>query len=80
MKSSFGFRVSRLGLSIVESLVIVAVVLNVGTLSAQDLKAKAEAEGKLMMYATFTAADSKTLLDGFKQVYPKIDGGILSQQ
>src|SRR5262245_53799110 len=73
MKSSFGFRVSRLGLSIVESLVIVAVALNVGTLSAQDLKAKAEAEGKLMMYATFTAADSKTLLDGFKQVYPKID-------
>ncbi len=40
---------------------------------AQELKAKGEAEGKLMMYATFTAADSKTLLDGFKQVYPKID-------
>ena len=41
--------------------------------NAQDVRAKAEAEGKLMMYATFTAADSKTLLDGFKQVYPKID-------
>ena len=41
--------------------------------NAQDLKAKAEVEGKLMMYATFTAADSKSLLDGFKQVYPKID-------
>ncbi len=41
--------------------------------NAQDLRAKAEAEGKLMMYATFTAADSKTLLDAFKQVYPKID-------
>ena len=40
---------------------------------AQDVRAKAEAEGKLMMYATFTAADSKTLLDAFKQVYPKID-------
>ena len=40
---------------------------------AQDLRAKAEAEGKLMMYATFAAADSKTLLDAFKQVYPKID-------
>ena len=40
---------------------------------AQDLRVKAEAEGKLMMYATFTAADSKTLLDGFKQAYPKID-------
>ena len=41
--------------------------------NAQDLKTKAEAEGKLMMYATFTAADSKTLLDAFKQAYPKID-------
>ena len=40
---------------------------------AQDVRAKAEAEGKLMMYATFTAADSKTLVDGFKQLYPKID-------
>jgi hypothetical protein len=40
---------------------------------AQGLKVKAEAEGKLMMYATFTAADSKTLLDGFRQIYPKID-------
>jgi len=41
--------------------------------AAQDLKAKAEAEGKLMFYATFNAADSKTLVDGFKQLYPKID-------
>ena len=40
---------------------------------AQDLKAEAEAEGKLMFYATFNAADSKTLTDGFKQAYPKID-------
>src|SRR4026209_1486533 len=40
---------------------------------AQDLKTKAEAEGKLMFYATFTAADAKTLVDGFKQLYPKID-------
>ena len=47
--------------------------------NAQDLKAKGEAEGKLMMYATFTAADSKTLLDGFKQLYPKIDARLLSQ-
>jgi iron(III) transport system substrate-binding protein len=43
-----------------------------GCLYAQD-KAKAEAEGKLMFYATFNAADSKTLADGFKQIYPKID-------
>jgi iron(III) transport system substrate-binding protein len=40
---------------------------------AQDVRAKAEAEGKLMFYATFNAADSKTLVDGFKQLYPKIE-------
>jgi len=40
---------------------------------AQELKEKAEAEGKLMFYATFNAADSKTLVDGFKKLYPKID-------
>ena len=40
---------------------------------AAEVRERAEAEGKLMMYATFTAADSKTLLDGFKHVYPKID-------
>ena len=40
---------------------------------AQEVKAKAEAEGKLMFYATFNAADSKALTDAFKQLYPKID-------
>ena len=49
------------------------VLMLAGGAVAQEVRAKAEAEGKLMMYATFTAADSKTLVDGFKQVYPKID-------
>ena len=40
---------------------------------AQDLHTKAEAEGKLMFYATFNAADSKMLADGFRQAYAKID-------
>src|SRR5688572_24466902 len=40
---------------------------------AQSVKEKAEAEGKLMFYATFNAADSKMLTDGFKLAYPKID-------
>jgi iron(III) transport system substrate-binding protein len=40
---------------------------------AAEVKDRAEAEGKLMFYASFNAADSKTLTDGFKQVYPKID-------
>jgi iron(III) transport system substrate-binding protein len=44
-----------------------------GDLSAAEWKEKAEAEGKLMFYATFNAADSKTLTDGFKQLYPKIN-------
>jgi iron(III) transport system substrate-binding protein len=47
--------------------------LAVSSARAQEVKAKAEAEGKLMFYATFNAADSKTLVDGFKQLYPKID-------
>ena len=34
----------------------------------------AEAEGKLVFYAGFNANDSKTLIDGFKQLYPKIEG------
>ena len=40
---------------------------------AQDLKARGEAEGQMMFYAAFNANDSKTLIDGFKQLYPKID-------
>ncbi len=40
---------------------------------AAEVKDRAEAEGKLMFYAAFNAADSKTLTDGFKQLYPKID-------
>jgi iron(III) transport system substrate-binding protein len=42
----------------------------VGAASVRD---RAEAEGKLMFYATFRAEDSKMLMDGFKQLYPKID-------
>src|SRR5512132_542044 len=40
---------------------------------AAEIKERAEAEGKLMFYASFNAADSKTLTDGFKRLYPKID-------
>jgi iron(III) transport system substrate-binding protein len=40
---------------------------------AQDLKTKAEAEGKLVFYATFNAVDSTSLTKAFKQAYPKID-------
>ena len=47
--------------------------LGVSSARAQEVKAKAEAEGKLMFYATFNAADSKTLVDGFKQLFPEID-------
>ena len=42
-------------------------------LSASQHQAKAEAEGKMVFYASFNANDSKTLIDGFKQLYPKID-------
>ena len=40
---------------------------------AAEMKERAEAEGKLMFYASFNATHSKVLTDGFKQLYPKID-------
>lgn len=40
---------------------------------AASVRERAEAEGKLMFYAAFNANDSKTLTDGFKKLYPKID-------
>jgi iron(III) transport system substrate-binding protein len=40
---------------------------------AASVRDRAEAEGKLMFYAAFNANDSKTLTDGFKKLYPKID-------
>jgi iron(III) transport system substrate-binding protein len=40
---------------------------------AAEVKERGEAEGKVMFYAAFNANDSKTLTDGFKQLYPKID-------
>ncbi|HTF91640.1 MAG TPA: ABC transporter substrate-binding protein [Verrucomicrobiae bacterium] len=53
---------------------IVGLALSEAALFAQTLREKAEAEGKLMFYATFNATDSKSLIDGFKQLYPKIEG------
>jgi iron(III) transport system substrate-binding protein len=45
-----------------------------GGAQAQDLKLAAEAEGKVVFYASFNANDSKTLIDGFQKLYPKIEG------
>ncbi len=48
--------------------------LSIGVaVQAQDIRAKAEAEGKVVFYATFNANDSKAMIDGFRQVYPKIE-------
>jgi len=80
MKKSLGSNVGGLGLGRLRSRVCailqLALLVCAGAMSrveAQDLRAKAEAEGKLMFYATFNAADSKSLTDAFKQAYPKID-------
>jgi len=59
--------------SFTEFVLFIAVCLVAFNLPAAEVKDRAEAEGKLMFYATFNAADSKTLTDGFKQLYPKID-------
>ena len=53
--------------------VVLGVCSTVPQIDAAEVKDRAEAEGKLMFYASFNAADSKTLTDGFKQLYPKID-------
>jgi iron(III) transport system substrate-binding protein len=80
MTMSFESRVSGLG-SLQRTLLksgIVLIVLAlfvgfVGDTAAQDMRQKAEAEGQMVFYASFNANDSKTLIDGFKQLYPKID-------
>ena len=41
--------------------------------SASETQTKAEAEGKMVFYASFNANDTKALIDGFKKEYPKID-------
>jgi len=42
-------------------------------LMAAEWKEKAEAEGKVVFYASMNNVDTKALADGFKQLYPKID-------
>ena len=60
-------------MEVIQTLVALLILTVTSDVLAQDVRAKAEAEGKLMFYASFNAADSKTLIDGFKQLYPKID-------
>jgi len=57
----------------IRTLAAIAVLLTTSSAIAQDLRRLAEAEGKMMFYASFNATDSKLLIDGFKQLYPKID-------
>ncbi len=42
-------------------------------LRAAELRDKAESEGKVVFYASMNTSDTKALVDGFKQAYPKID-------
>ncbi|MBI4523668.1 MAG: extracellular solute-binding protein [Deltaproteobacteria bacterium] len=44
-----------------------------GMAAAAELREMAEAEGRVVFYATMNTSDAKALTDGFKQVYPKID-------
>src|SRR5574341_927256 len=47
--------------------------LLLGTALASEWKEPAEAEGKVVFYASMNTADTKALADGFRQLYPKID-------
>ena len=69
--SRFHVQGSKLGTKISSGLLALLLFASLG--QAAEVRERAEAEGKLMFYATFNAADSKTLVDGFKQLYPKID-------
>jgi len=40
---------------------------------AQDIRGKAEAEGKVVFYATFNTNDTRAMIEGFRKVYPKIE-------
>ncbi|HYY25840.1 MAG TPA: ABC transporter substrate-binding protein [Candidatus Udaeobacter sp.] len=74
MKNSFGSRVLNLGLlKRIGAALLCSITVFVVVAGAAEVKERAEAEGKLMFYASFNAADSKTLTDGFRQLYPKID-------
>lgn len=42
-------------------------------LQAAAWREKAEAEGKVVFYASMNTSDAKALADGFKELYPKID-------
>jgi iron(III) transport system substrate-binding protein len=53
---------------------LVVVCLFPFTVGAAEVRDKAEAEGKVVFYGSLTATDAKALIDGFKLVYPKIDG------
>src|SRR3954463_7039280 len=66
------YQVSRFVKSLLLFALLGFVLLAVDVRAAQ-VKELAEAEGKLMFYATFNAADSKMLADGFRQAYPKIE-------
>jgi iron(III) transport system substrate-binding protein len=74
MMKSFGFRVSgfEFGAGLFGALLLTIFISVVGV-GAAEVKDRAEAEGKMVFYAAFNANDSKTLIDAFKQIYPKID-------
>lgn len=57
---------------LVVSILLVGRLL-LGVALASEWKEKAEAEGKVVFYASMSTSDVKALVDGFKQVYPKID-------
>ncbi|HEY7164208.1 MAG TPA: ABC transporter substrate-binding protein [Candidatus Binatia bacterium] len=73
MIMSSWFKVSGSGFFRSVLLVLLGGFATFGPALAAEVRDRAEAEGKLMFYAAFNAADSKTLTDGFKQLYPKID-------
>ena len=44
-----------------------------GSSLAAEWRDRAEAEGKVVIYTTANTSDAKGVVDGFKQIYPKIE-------
>ncbi|MDP2603424.1 MAG: extracellular solute-binding protein [Deltaproteobacteria bacterium] len=73
MMKSLGFQVSGFELGARMFGALLLTIISVVGVGAAEVRDRAEAESKLMFYATFNAKDSTALTGAFKQLYPKID-------
>ena len=54
-------------------IVTIVIYLHAGSAHGSEWKDKAEAEGKVIWYASLGATDARRIIDRFKELYPKIE-------